>query len=346
MISSIQLSKEYESYYTISDNSVEFKYGGFPYPFYLSQGKYLIEAYGASGGGHNNYYSSSRNTYDDECIDQSIVEKYKGNTVCKKLDSVPGAGAYISGILDLKFPIRMYVVVGGSGNYQRTPGPGGYNGGGSRLSNASNSGGSGGGATDFRALKNTLYHRILVAGGGGGSDNAYGNRSSTDDGSGGSGGYPSQGFWISGKYQSKYETNSTYGFSFGQGQASAVSKNEQAGAGGGFFGGFSIDDCNAGAGGGSSFALSREIPIPNGLIVSKDENGTFIEKKKYAFTHSSSFLLKNVEMATGIWIGNGLARITVLETYDTEIYPVFACTCGKTTLSKFNFIIISLINTK
>ena len=73
--------------------------------------------------------------------------------------------------------------------------PGGYNGGGDGFFS------SGGGYTDIRAIEDTLFHRILVAGGGGASDNSEAN-----DGIGGSaGGLTAQSFWVAGRYNSKFE---------------------------------------------------------------------------------------------------------------------------------------------
>ena len=222
----------------------------------------------------------------------------------------------------------------------------GYNGGG-RSDDRYHGAGSGGGATDFRVLKNTLYHRILVAGGGGGSDNGGSPFLDGDDGSGGAGGLPSQGYWGNRKYFKEAECNSTYGFTFGQGQRGGDWVScELAGAGGGFFGGFTIKDSNSGAGGGSSFALSDDVPIPKGYIIANDENGTFLSKAKYAFDKNSVFKLRDVNFATGIWKENGMARITLLEPYADEKYlPKRKCSTSRKQFSLSIYLII-LITSK
>ena len=335
----------------ISDDnkSIEFSFTGEAVSVFLSQGKYKFEAYGASGGGHSSSYTSGRDLSSETgCISDEIVQKYGGNTACSKLSSQPGAGAYASGVINLFHGTRIYVVVGESGKYGNGHQKGGFNGGGSAFANGTQVGGSGGGATDFRVIKNSLYNRVLVAGGGGGSDNFYGEYLGGDDGSGGSGGYPAQGPWDNGKYLKQYEANSTYGFSFGQGRRSYFSAYyEEAGAGGGFFGGFSVDSYQSGAGGGSSFALTPSVPIPRGLISAHDENGELLYKQKYAFNYASEYIMSDVSFATGIRKGNGLARITIIESYELEKFPrhhIFTCNRKKSLLSLSLFLMILVIN--
>ena len=345
--SHVNLPLDYDkNAYNISDDnkSIEFFFTGKAVSLFLSQGKYKFEAYGASGGGNVAARTSARDTTSETgCIDAEIVEKYKGNAVCKKDNSQPGAGGYSSGEINIFRGTRIYVVVGESGKYGYSNVKGGFNGGGSVLTAASHPSGSGGGATDFRIIKNSLYNRVLVAGGGGGSDNYYGTYLGGDDGSGGSGGYPSQGLWSNGVYHKEYEVNTTYGFTFGQGKRSFYDITyERSGAGGGFFGGFTYDDGNSGAGGGSSFALSPKVPIPRGFIEACDENGTLISKQKYAFNYASEYVMTNVEFATGIRVGDGLARITLIEGFDVELFrKSLKCTCNRKNshLSIFLFII-------
>ena len=119
----------------------------------LSRGKYLFEAWGASGGGE------------------------KG-----------GLGGYTSGYLSLYNTKTFFIYVGGEGSKpikDDIRNPGGCNGGGEGGSSYNevnpdvfNSGG-GVGATDIRLTKNSEYKdRILVAAGGGGQcsiTNGYGN---------------------------------------------------------------------------------------------------------------------------------------------------------------------------
>ena len=320
----LPLSYDKNLYKISEDNkSIEFYFTGEATSVFLSQGKYKFEAYGAGGGGYSSSLTSARDLNSETgCIDEEIVKKYGGNAVCNHYSSQPGAGGYASGVIKILRGTRIYVVVGEQGKFGNGEQKGGFNGGGSSFANTSHKSGSGGGATDFRILKNSLYNRVLVAGGGGGPDNYYGDYLGSDDGSGGSGGYPSQGLWNDGNYMKEYEANSTFGFSFGQGQRSYFDENyERAGAGGGFFGGFSIDEGNAGASGGSSFALTPSLPLPIGLIEAHDENGNLISKQKYAFDYKSEYSMSDVAFATGIRVGNGLARITLIESYSNEVFP-------------------------
>ena len=294
----------------------------------LKPGKYLFEAYGASGGGDGaNADTTSRIPNEKECLDQINVTKFGGNTKCNKVGSQPGAGGYSRGIFTARSTTPIYVLTGGKGNYGEGERPGGFNGGGSACSTRSSSG-SGGGATDFRLFYNSLYSRILVAGGGGGSDDftidfANAPYMGANDGSGGSGGLIGQAMWEDGNYKgSQYETNTTRGFSFGQGERSkSCTYEEKAGAGGGFFGGFTIDSDSAGAGGGSSFAFSEGIPFPTTPIEAKDENGVILEKTYYMFKDKPEYYLTSVDFATGIWSGDGFARITII-----HLFPLNCCT--------------------
>ena len=314
-----------ESQRVITDNSIEFQYvDKKPIQIVLRQGKYKFEAYGASGGTDTGHDTTAKLIDGTGCIEQSIVDDFGGNSNCNLLSSTSGAGGYISGNISFTFPVKLFLHIGGQGTFGPQIQQGGYNGGGSTIFHQTLYAGSGGGATDFRLFSDTLYHRILVAGGGGGSDNNdQGQFLKNDDGSGGAGGIPSQGAWSDGTYLSSLETNSTYGFAFGQGQKGTSSLSEGSGAGGGFFGGFSSGYSNAGAGGGSSFALTPTIPIPTGNIETKNEDGDVLSAKKYAFSHDSPFLFYDVKNATGINVGNGRARITLIKKYPP--LPIHSC---------------------
>ena len=107
---------------------------------------------------------------------------------------------------------------------------------------------------------------MIVSGAGGGSDNDHISTTfkGNDDGSGGAGGgFVAQGYWLNGQYQDKRLANSTFGFTFGSGESAQAIKSlnklgvqnadgghDRAGAGAGWFGGFSGQNGNAGAGGG------------------------------------------------------------------------------------------------
>ena len=119
----------------------------------LQRGRYLFEAWGASGG--------------------SGIDS-KGNTG-------KGMGGYVSGMIKISSPTKLLIIVGGEGsssNKSYNTFPGGCNGGGAGGKSESDtkcSGSGGGGATDIRLLDgewsdfNSLMSRIIVAGGGGGS---------------------------------------------------------------------------------------------------------------------------------------------------------------------------------
>ena len=329
----------------ITGDTIEFSYVGRVIPLFLQQGKYKFEAYGASGGCGTSFSTSAKSETTNDCIDSSIVQKYGGNAQCNFISSTSGAGGYISGIISFIHPVKIYLYIGGQGKFGTNGLSGGFNGGGSTFPYLYSPAGSGGGATDFRLFSDSLFHRILVAGGGGGSDsNSNAPPNQLDDGSGGAGGIPSQGLWKDGVYHSEYSTNSTYGFAFGQGQKGIGGGAEGAGAGGGFFGGFGIQDSNAGASGGSSFALTSNIPIPQSFIEAKDEEGVVYRTKRYAFSNRSPFIFTDVENATGIRVGDGLAKITLIEHYPT--IPFHQITCHNFSFQHFSqYLLCSLFIT-
>ena len=159
-----------------------------------------------------------------------------------------------------------------------------------------------------------------MSGAGGGCDD-----SNSDDGSGGAGGdLIAQGWFNDGVLISTLLANSTFGFSFGQGEAARfgqannsdairMSNNRDiGGAGGGWFGGFSGQYGTAGAGGGSSFALTKGAIIPKGNISAYNEFYNFIDSKPYAFDLNSEYLFDEVIHMSGIWEGNGRLIITII----------------------------------
>ncbi|EAX99874.1 hypothetical protein TVAG_425110 [Trichomonas vaginalis G3] len=246
----------------------------------------------------------------NKCIDQKIVEKYKGNTVCLKNGSRGGAGGYISGIVKIESEIIAYATIGGRGVYD-SPNKGGYGGGGNSI----NSAGSGGGQTAVKFINNDLWHRVIVGGAGGGSDNSGLNSpiGNPDDGSGGSGGgFIAQGHWHRGTLTSDKVANSSFGFSFGYGESgrnrNSLNKNgytsndayEKAGAGSGWFGGFARHDSNSGSGGGSSWVLTEDSVIPEGNIPAYDSSYTLQGNNSYAFGNKYRFLFHDVETVPGI----------------------------------------------
>ena len=197
----------------------------------LFPGKYLFEAWGASGGGDNG-----------------------------------GHGAYTAGIIKLSEITEFEIRVGGEGSAPLNNGekrPGGCNGGGTGGAGAKNSsefyysGGGGGGATDVRVNTSSIKQsRILVSGGGGGAC-GIDPRHGTGGAAGGIQGLPSTG-------ENKISPGANEaGYQKGKGQDGRSGSEDagggegNGGGGGGWFGGFSSQDSgpgtDAGGGGGSSF---------------------------------------------------------------------------------------------
>ena len=123
----------------------------------LRSGKYLLEVWGAQGGG-----DVSR--------------------------TIGGAGGYSKGTINLSATTLIYIYVGGQGisatGTQTVNG--GFNGGGKAYTGSSNTGivGSGGGASDIRINSDSLYSGVIVSGGGGGAGR-WGNSYDTKGGFGG-----------------------------------------------------------------------------------------------------------------------------------------------------------------
>ena len=109
---------------------------------------------------------------------------------------------------------------------------------------------------------------------------------------------------------------------FGTGQDSQGG-NDEAGAGGGWFGGYTIANCNAGAGGGSSFILCENATIPTSV--------------NYAFTTNSQYLMKLHGYANGIWSGNGKIIITYLSKSNK------INTFNPTTKYNYNFFVLVIL---
>ncbi|HGL4367991.1 TPA: glycine rich domain-containing protein, partial [Clostridioides difficile] len=208
----------------------------------LPPGKYLLECWGAAGGGGI------------RIVDFNLRSK----------------GGYSKGELTLRKETTLYVYAGSKGsNYDST-----FNGGGKAMMHESPSGGgilycNGGGATDIRLIggswdnEQSLLSRIIVAGGGG--RNNF--ETKGGDGGGDAGGDGS-------KADSKgTQTNGGKGEagldgSFGKGGSavSASSGENYGGGGGGWYGGGS----GYNAGGGSGYVLTENSYKPAGYIPTKE----------------------------------------------------------------------------
>lgn len=256
-----------------------FNYTGTAQQVTLDAGIYLLEAYGASGGGDS-------------------VGKHT-------VGSQGGLGGYTKATIEIYDTLTLHIYIGGAGKYgvsgNSYGGPvGGWNGGGNGGNSAS---GSGGGATDFRLKhgnwnnSDSLKSRILVAGAGGGADNAGSAVNGSDDGSGGSGGGLSgQGAWIDGRYNAGYGGTQTSGGAFGYGQ-SVSTNTDTGGAGGGYWGGKCTNHNNGGAGGGSSYI--KDFPGCDTTYLS----------------YQGNVMLSDGEMQQGINNGNGYAIVTCIRVY-------------------------------
>ncbi|HGM3509498.1 TPA: glycine rich domain-containing protein [Clostridioides difficile] len=208
----------------------------------LPPGKYLLECWGAAGGGGI------------RIVDFNLRSK----------------GGYSKGELTLRKETTLYVYAGSKGsNYGST-----FNGGGKAMMHEGTSGGgalycNGGGATDIRLIGGSwdneqgLLSRIIVAGGGG--RNNF--ETKGGDGGGDAGGDGS-------KADSKgTQTNGGKGEvgldgSFGKGGSavSASSGENYGGGGGGWYGGGS----GYNAGGGSGYVLTENSYKPAGYIPTKE----------------------------------------------------------------------------
>ena len=114
----------------------------------LPPGEYLLECWGARGGGV------------EEFFDLEL--------------SASGKGGYSRGLIKLEHETKLYIHVGGRG--KTVKGillgifvEGGYNGGGSCFATRVDPTGAGGGGTDIRIETDSIFARVIVAGGGGGS---------------------------------------------------------------------------------------------------------------------------------------------------------------------------------
>ena len=167
-------------------------------------------------------------------------------------------GGYASGIVQLRYKIPFFIHIGSSPK-EGNPSNGGCNGGGEGSSSRSdyNKIYGGGGATDIRFFKDTLYHRVLVAGGAGGclsARNACGGRSPSCDAEPTS--FP----------------NPQYG-TFGYGGNSSLESGGGYGGGGGWIGGESLSLTNeegtiSCGNGGTSYVLTFGSEIYEGYQLS------------------------------------------------------------------------------
>ena len=222
-----------------------YKYTGSYQEFEASEtGYYKIECFGARGGKDN--------------WGGSFIANY-------------GFGGYAKGVIKLNKGEKLYLYVGENGadgvKQKNVLTKTSFNGGGAGIgsSDSDDGGGAGGGATDVRLVSGdwdnfeSLKSRIMVAGGGSGGATVQSDFTSKSGGSGG--GLEATGsIW---KYSRTEVANHTYnatqitGYKFGIGQDCITKGNAGgAGAGGGYYGGYSSTDSPAGGAGGGSGYIS------------------------------------------------------------------------------------------
>ncbi|MBQ9396477.1 MAG: hypothetical protein IJU23_13315 [Proteobacteria bacterium] len=212
----------------------DFLYTGAAQLRLLPIGNYMIEVWGAQGGG-----SYGNGTW-------------RAGT---------GMGGYSVGTLTLDTPTNVYIYVGGKGEDANLKGidvAGGFNGGGGAVgdsdSDKDDGGGGGGGASDVRIATNSLYSRVIVAGGGGGNGFSTAYKSSIAGHGGGLSGTPES------IYPSEPGTISS-GHAFGVGGVGEwTSGGVEGGGGGGWYGGTHgvTSNCGAGGSGGSGWLYTAE----------------------------------------------------------------------------------------
>lgn len=276
----------------------DFGYTGSGQPQILDPGEYLLECWGASGGG-------------SEFLLKSIYLDL-GNA---------GRGGYSKGILKLFEKTQLYIYVGGVGKTPTTYDDqymhGGFNGGGSSWHNGYHDpGASGGGATDIRIVSDTVHDRIIVAGGGGGGgDDSY----NSGGYGGGLSGYSFETTASPGNQIGTYQYGTGGRFGFG-----AHTDCIGGGAGGGWYGASAANGktepepssikhniIDSGAGGsGYVYTTSTEsyYPSPKPHVNYMLTNAETIEGNKQFKDPQGNDIVGN--------LGNGFARITQIEAYN------------------------------
>ena len=250
------------------------------YPAYLFPGKYLFELWGAQGG----------------CMDGCAGAK----------------GGYSKGTIVLRSSTNVFVSVGQqgtctSGSALETPAS--FNGGGKPkiFAPGDHVACSGGGASDIRLNKNTLFHRVIVAGGGGGYGKfkdalriggSGGGINGTNGGSSCTNNEEKFGTQTYGGTGKKGDSNGIFGFG---GNATSA---DGGGGGGGWFGGAAGQNCIDPGNGGSGFVLTS-----SSYSIAKLQSQYGLGPA-YFMTHAETKVQSEVS-------GNGKVIITVLSQLKT-----------------------------
>lgn len=264
-------------------NILNFDYTGAVQSVTLKPGKYVLECWGAQGGGRQN---------------DSNIDSANG-----------GAGGYSIGTLILLQSTTLYIYVGGMGKSVGSGlAEGGFNGGGCAYGSGTNEpGNGGGGATDIRLNQDSLYSRVIVAGGGGGA----GEDSGDVPGYGGG----TSGGTSSGHGAAATQTSTGTGGVFGYG---AHTRYDGGAGGGGWYGGGTnggsqtkptsndSSDTSGGCGGsGYVYVASSASNYPSGCLL----NSSYYLTDAQTIAGNQTFKSPTNTNETG-HSGNGYCRIT------------------------------------
>lgn len=240
-------------------------------------------------------------------------------------DAIGGYGGYSSGVISLNALQNLYVYVGGkglNGTNDATTKPGGYNGGGTKVTpDSTYYSASGGGATHIALVSGLLSELserrndiLIVAGGGGGGAGVSANYGLGGAGGGDSGqrgtNYKNNVGWGAGGTQSEggCKTNFLASGNCGSfGLGNSTSSGHGGAGGGGFYGGGSSDGSNIGGGGGGSGYIGNSMLTNKYMYCYNCTPSDLVTSLTYQTPNVSETPISNYAK-----IGNGYARITYL----------------------------------
>ena len=266
----------------------------------LYPGLYLFQAWGASGGGDDQY----------------------------------GKGAYVEGQLSLTYTQTFYISVGGQGKNPsgnsgapKSCGGGGAGGIGNYYNGRLTFGGfGGGGSSDVRIQKENISSRIFVAAGGGGisGDNLY-----TTGGDGGGISSEKVICWDNNDFSEGANQSSGFTQFYGQdGKNGEFNIGMGAeGNGGGYFGGYSINRTGlCGGSGGSSFISGHpqcsNMSIIFDNVIMKDGSNTTIKPHPGSNKRDGYILITLLQFkSTG---KNHIVLSTICTLLVSTLSPIFA----------------------
>ena len=302
------IEKKLEKKVHVIENELNLTYTGDSQKFVAPlDGYYEIKLWGAEGG------KSMLNEYTTDVSTRVYCDS-------NSLGSCAGGrGAYTSGYIFLEKGTQLYFYIGGKGGdaIKEDMSLGGYNGGGmgDHDHGDDEADGGGGGATDVRLVSGdwnnaeSLNSRIMVAAGGSGASDVF---------SGMPGGNLLSVRTNLKGYSKKLNyvlATQTSGYQFGVGQSGSYVRANYplSGAGGGYYGGVSIDDNSTYDGtatGGTSF-ISGYAGVN---AIAGEDDRTHTDNT----LHYSGLYFIDGKMLSGVNIGNGKASIK----YISETRPL------------------------